>query len=318
MNLSDESRRQLRELQHFSTPFFRHPADRRVWVKHDGLGLYPAHKFRSMAWLTERAIDEGIDVRRIADRSSGSWAMGGARVAHVLGGESRWITVGPPPPAVRAYVEVHGGQFLEVGSNPERIVAVERLRAAGWWCPDQHANPLVIDAFGHTLGEQLAEDLRREGVRPRLLVAAQGTGGTVAGVGRALRRHGLEVTTVAADLTSSITHGSSRSWKPTQFKVRGVGSDDEVCGTLRVARADIDEVWPEHPFRAAECMRDFFRLSSGCGMSGGLALAVLFDRVLPRCRPHDEVVVVLTDAPMFYPAELAAANQMFGSQEVHS
>lgn len=313
MNLTDRQFRSLRHLQHFESPFFAHPADDRVWVKHEGLGSYPAHKFRSMAWLTEHAMKQGINASRIADRSSGSWAMAGAKVASVIGGLSTWVTVGPPPAPVQAYVEAHGGTFLRVENNSDRIAAVERLRTQQWWCPDQHDNALVIEAFEHTLGKQLACDLEREGIDPRFVVAAQGTGGSLAGVGRALRRSGFKPVTVAADLSSSITHNAAKSWKPSQVKVRGVGSDDEVCATLKQARKEIDEVWPEHPFRAAEYMREFFRLSCGSGMSGGLALAVAFDQILPRCGKRDQIVVVLADTPFFYTAELAAANQMYGT-----
>lgn len=308
-------RKKLRAILSAKLPIFKYPSVPRLLVAHAGAGCYPAHKFYSMASLMENALELGQDVTRIADRSSGSWAMAGAHASREVGGTSVWVTVGSPPTPVRAFVEAKGGRFLQVDSNADRIAALEELVASGgYWCPDQHNNPLVVDAFENTLGTQIEGELLRRGIEPAFLVAGVGTGGSAAGIGRRLRRRWPSLRVVGTDLSSSIAHASARSWKPGQLKVRGVGSDDEICGTLRYARREIDETVEVNVFAAANAMRQFYADSVGCGMSGAMVLAAAFQNCLPRC-PDDKVVVaLLADRGEFYSQELHIANMIFSSE----
>ena len=129
---------------------------------------------------------------------------------------------------------------------------------------------------------------------------------------RDLRKAGYRFWAVGVDLSSSIAHSGPCSWKPSQLKVRGVGSDDEVCRTLRLARQEIDEVVTADIFSGAEAMREFLRASVGCGMSGGLALAATARYVLDRCPEGRCVLVILPDRADLYFEELLIANQIFG------
>ena len=79
------------------TPLVRHPDDDRVLLKLEGSGTNPGHKMRSSAYLVGAPIAEGADVRRAADRTSGSWAMGLSNAVHRAGGVSRFVSAGPPP-----------------------------------------------------------------------------------------------------------------------------------------------------------------------------------------------------------------------------
>lgn len=268
--------------------------------KLEGAGANPTHKSRSAAWIIEDAWRRGRELSRVADRTSGSWAMGLALATHAAGGRSRFVCVGKPEPVVRAIVEGLGGAFECVGSNTERIGALERLREQGWWSPDQHNNPRVIDAFEHTLGEELVADFDRAGLRHDQLaavVAPLGTGGTLAGVSRRLRRAGYSTfKAVGVDAAASIVHGGPRPWIAESLKVPGVGSQDEFCQTLRAAMADIDEVVTASPFDAVARVNEFFSINEySCGMSGGLAVVAAERYVLPLCPPDGKVLVILPD-----------------------
>ena len=132
-----------------------------------------------------------------------------------------------------------------------------------------------------------------------------GTGGLLAGTTRAMRMAGLTPVAVGVDVASSITHTGPRSWKPQQVRMRGVGSDDEVCATLRAARGTVDDILAVDHFAAAEEMRNFFHVSSnGCGMSGGLALAAATRHLLDGCPAGRHIVVILPDRGDLYAEEL--------------
>src|SRR4051794_29776801 len=134
----------LRGIWSAPTPLIRHPDDHRMLLKLEGGGTNPGHKMRSAAYLVACAIAEGMDVRKAAERSSGSMAMGISGAVHRAGGVSRFVSVGPPPPPVCAFVEARGGTFEVVSSNRERVARLEDLVAEGYWTPDQHNNPRVI------------------------------------------------------------------------------------------------------------------------------------------------------------------------------
>lgn len=292
------------------SPLWEHVDDSRVLLKAEGCGRNEGHKFRSASYLALQRAGGGPV--RAADRSSGSWAMALAFACHVTGGESKFVTVGSPPPFVKDYVESHNGSFRVVSSNRQRIIELEALAKDGFWLPDQHNNPQLIDAFHESIGLELVEQLRSSESRPRYVVAPVGTGGLLGGVTRALRQNHFRVTSVGVDLASSINHLGPRSWKPSQLSVRGVGSDDEICGTLLAARRYIDETLPADVFQAGRYLKALQKHSArGVGMSGALALAVTHSLVLPRCKPDDRVVVVLPDSGDLYQEQTRRAGLLF-------
>lgn len=297
----------LGDMMFHDTPFFVHPNMPRLWIKAEGAGTYPAHKHRSAAWLVRHAVLSGVDPRRCADRSSSSWAMGLAKAVYVVGGESTFVTVGEPPPMVKAIVEAHNGRFVKVATNAERIAALETLKLQGFWVPDQHRNLNLVQAFAETLGAQLARDIAARGLAPRFLIGARGTGASLAGAGRALGPAG-SLTLVAAEVSSAFTGAGARAWKHDHVKVRGVGSDDELCDVYRHVRDEIHDEHSKSALEAAEAMLAFTRCSIGSGMSGGLVLATAAD-VLRR-HPEGDAVAILADSPLLYPDELAAATRL--------
>ena len=123
----------LRAVQMANTPAFFHPTIPRLFIKHEGGGVHPGHKFRSAAWVVERAVRDGIDVSRVADRSSGSWAMGLSFAVQICCGATRLVSVGEPPAVIRAVVEANGGAFDVVATNRERVGRLEELIDQGYW-----------------------------------------------------------------------------------------------------------------------------------------------------------------------------------------
>ncbi|WNG47372.1 pyridoxal-phosphate dependent enzyme [Archangium minus] len=304
--------RRLESVCRQETPLRQDHRDPNTYLKFEGGGMIYGHKFRSAAYLLIKALSAGQRVSHVADRSSGSWAMGLAWAARVAGATSSFVTVGDPHPYIRQFVESVGGCFHVVDNNAARLAKLDELRSSGIWVPDQHNNVAVIEAFEKSLGPELARQFREHQLAPDYLVAPVGTGGLLAGCARYLRAHGAKLTTVGVDLSSSLVHEGTRHFKYPHAKVRGVGSDDEYCETLITSREQIDRIVPQSPFQAwKEMLALVQEFPCSVGMSGGLALAAA-SQLRREVGPDKKIVVILPDRGETYAEELRAARLVFG------
>lgn len=296
---------------HAQTPLIPHPSLPNLMLKLEGGSINYGHKFRSAAHLLAGEIASGRTIDHVADRSSGSWAMGLAWATAACGGRSTIVTIGEPQAYVRSFVEAHNGTFQVVASNSERLAALAVLQHGGAWVPDQHDNPSVIRAFSETLGVELVAQLVAKMRCVDILVAPVGTGGMLTGTALALRQNFGAVRTVGIDLMSSVVHEGPRTGSWSHAKVRGVGSDDEFCGTLRNASQYIDFLAVGNQFEALSGMFTFAKMfPATIGMSGGLALH--HGETIARTNPSKSVVALLPDRGETYSAELKLAYAIFG------
>ncbi|MEV5650656.1 cysteine synthase family protein [Nocardia sp. NPDC052254] len=121
-----------------------------------------------------------------------------------------------------------------------RRVADEIATRTGAFRPDQHNNPANSDGYTDLAGELLD-------VLDRIdyLVGAVGTGGSLCGTARELRRRGAAVTTIGVEPVGSIIFGGpgSRYWQTGAGSPEGftVGSNvDYDCVDEGVAVGDVD------------------------------------------------------------------------------
>lgn len=306
--------RRLESVCRQETPLNQDPRDPNTYLKFEGGGMSYGHKFRSASYLLAKALRAGQRVSHVADRSSGSWAMGLAWAARVVGAASSFVTVGDPHPYIRQFVESVGGRFHVVGNNAARLAKLDEMRSAGIWVPDQHNNAAVIEAFEKSLGPELARQFSERRLDPDYLVAPIGTGGLLAGCARYLRTHGSELTTIGVDLSSSLVHGGARHFKYPHATVRGVGSDDEYCETLITSREQIDKIVPQSPFQAwKEMIALVQEFPCSVGMSSALALAAA-SRLRREVGPDKKIVVILPDRGETYADELRSARLVFGCE----
>lgn len=145
------------------------------------------------------------------------------------------------------------------------------------------ANPL---AHEETTGPEIAEDLKEVSV----FVAGIGTGGTISGVGKYLKKTMKNVHIVGVEPKSSavLTTG-----QPGKHRIQGIGAGF-VPETLD--RSVVDEIIPvadEDAFDAARCIA----IDEGilCGISSGAALFVAFQIAANRQYHGKNVVVLLPD-----------------------
>ena len=171
-------------------------------------------------------------------------------------------------------------------STAERLVR----ETPGAYRPNQYFNQMNPLAHEQTTGPEL---WRQTGGRITHFIAGAGTGGTLSGVGRYLKRQNPAVQIVAADPEGSVFSGGSG--RP--YLVEGIGED----------------FWPEtyHPevvdrviAVSDQASFDMARLVSHregllIGGSGGTAVCAAAE-VARDCDPDDVVVVLLPDSGRSY------------------
>ncbi len=105
------------------------------------------------------------------------------------------------------------GSFAEAAAIRDRLAAEH-----GWFNPDQFSNPLNAECHEKTTGEELVR--QAAGRRIDAFVAGVGTGGTVIGVGRRLRRDFPRTWIVAVEPEESAVMSGG---KPGSHGISGIG-----------------------------------------------------------------------------------------------
>ncbi len=108
--------------------------------------------------------------------------------------------------------------------SPQSYYSVaERLarEIPGAFQPNQYFNPANPAAHEATTGPEI---WRQTDGRITHFVAGMGTGGTISGVGRVLKRHNPVVQVVGADPVGSI-YSSGANFTPKIYKIEGIGED---------------------------------------------------------------------------------------------
>ena len=174
------------------------------------------------------------------------------------------------------------------------IGSVRRAREAGvqpgFFLPGQFTNPDNIEAHFLTTGDEIARQMARAGARPDAVVAGVGTGGTVMGIGRRLRRDNSSVRVYPLEpanspiLSTGVCSGSHR--------IQGI-SDEFVLDILSLR--ELDEVLQVDDGDAIAMARMLSQtLGLGVGISSGANFlgAVLAQE---RLGPRAAVVTVFSD-----------------------
>jgi cysteine synthase A len=191
-----------------------------------------------------------------------------------------------------ALLRMYGARVEEVeslGGMDEAVQAARRLaQRDDVWVPDQFSNPANPEAHRRATGPEILEAL--DG-RVDVLVAGVGTGGTITGVGRALKERDAATRVVAVEPRSSAVLSGQA---PGPHKIQGIGAGF-VPAVLD--RELLDEVIPVDDEDAIETAREAARRE---GVLAGISCgAALWGALEVARRPESRgkrIVVVLPDS----------------------
>jgi cysteine synthase len=179
--------------------------------------------------------------------------------------------------------------------DPDNFQNVARRLAAehGWFLTDQFANPANVRAHEETTGPEILE---QTGGVIGAFVAGAGTGGTITGVGRVLRRAVPSARVVLADpLGSGLAH-----WIATgvvgadgSYRVEGIGSSKPPANLDRAVVSDVEAVSDDESFAMALRLCREEGLLVG-GSAGTAVVAAL--RMAASGRVSAPVVALLPDS----------------------
>jgi cysteine synthase A len=223
----------------------------------------------------------------IIEATAGNTGVGLAMIAAVRG--YRLVTIVPHGTSVDkiGVVRALGAEIYECSADEEyeataRAMALNRNA----FCPDQFGNPSNPESHARSTAIEIWEAL--EG-RVDALVVVCGTGGTLAGVGRALRERDPEIAlvrvlpVVAPGRGDSTIEGVAADGPPAEFACPGLSAQIEVLDEEARAAAQ----------RLAHTEGILVGASSGAALAGAV-------RYAERTRPGANVVVILPDTGRNY------------------
>lgn len=264
-----------------------------VWAKAEHLSPGGSVKDRICLAMIERAERDGSlrPGQTVVEPTSGNTGIGLALVCAVKGFPLVLTMPASMSLERRQLLEAYGARI--VLTEPERVMegaieAAERIvREEGAFMPMQFANPANPDAHAETTAIEILEALDGESVDA--LVAAVGTGGTVTGVGRVLKRErpGARIVAVEPD-ASAVLSGEP----PGPTKIQGLAAGfvpENYDGSVvdEIARVGDREAW-EMKRRLAREEGLLVGISAGANV-------VAAARIAERLGPGKNVVTVLCD-----------------------
>ena len=297
--------RRLRGLHHLvgRTPmleisFVRHDRRRRIYAKAEHLNMTGSIKDRLALHILSVARAEGALVPEagIAEATSGNTGIAFAAIGRALGhpvdvfmpdwmSTERIALLRGLGAGVHLVSRAEGG-FVGCIGQAEAYAAAR----PGTFLPRQFSNRENVTAHETTTGPEIWRQLGAEGLAPAAFVAGVGTGGTVMGVGRFLRRASPKVRVHALEPASSPT--LSVGHKVGTHRIQGI-SDEFVPPIVDLGFLDgivaVDD--GDAILMAQRLARDLglaVGISSGANFLGAV-------KVQDELGPDAEVVTVFPD-----------------------
>jgi len=226
----------------------------------------------------------------LVEATAGNTGVGLAMVAAVRGYHVVVVVPHGTSADKLAVVRALGAEVYECRADEDYVETADQLaRERRGFRPDQFRNLANPDAHGLTTALEIWDDLDGN---LDAVVAACGTGGTLAGIGRALRARHPELQLVRVvpgdDQGESVIEGVAPDGPPPEF---------ECPALAEVVRVRDDEAF-------AACTRLAREEGILVGGSAGAAFAGAL-RYAQRARPGSRIVVILPDTGRNYVGSLA-------------
>ena len=251
-------------------------------------------KDRAALYMIEDAVARGAlkPGGTIIEPTSGNTGVGLAAIGAALGFDV--ILTMPDTMSVerRKLLAAYGAQIVLTDGRRAMAGAIEKahelLRTIdGAWMPDQFGNPANARAHEETTGPEIWE---QTGGRVDMVVMGVGTGGTLTGVARALKKRDANVRIIAVEPeTSAVLSGKPAGPHP----LMGLGAGF-VPDVLDVAL--MDEILPVGGAEAKQAARVLAQKEGILtGFSGGAVVHAAFVLAARAENKGKRIVIVLPD-----------------------
>jgi cysteine synthase len=250
---------------------------RTVYAKSEQLNLTGSIKDRMALHILEEATRDGAIAPgdTIVEATSGNTGISFAAIGRAFGHP---VTIYMPDWMSRERIDL-------IASFGARVITVSRDDGGFQGCIDRaealaaedpriflpsqfsnEANPIAHEA---TTGPEILEQLGSHGVHLDAFIAGVGTGGTVMGVGRALRRHDARIRVHPIEPAESPT--LSTGYKCGRHRIQGI-SDEFIPAVVHLA--ELDDIVAIHDGDAILLAQKLAsELGLGVGISSGANLA---------------------------------------------
>jgi len=214
----------------------------RVLAKCEHFNLTGSIKDRMALYILERAYEQGklFPNDTIVEATSGNSGIAFAAIGRALGHRVRilmpdWMSI-----ERRSLIQGYGAEVQLVSKEQGGFIGSIRMAEIqghydGIFLPRQFENQYNVEAHERTTGREIGHQLLLQKIRPDAFVAGVGTGGTVMGVGRYLRKLYPEVRVHPLEPMESPTLSSGH--KIGSHRIQGI-SDEFIPAILDLAALD--------------------------------------------------------------------------------
>ena len=275
----------------------------RLFAKHEVMNLTGSIKDRMAAFIIRRAYekDELRPGDVICEASSGNTGISFAAVGRALGHPVRiympnWMSQERVQLIYSFGAEVVPVSHAQGGFRGAIAMSEEFGRVnPRVYLPRQFANPANVEAHFCMTGPEIEEQLGGLSLRPDAFVAGVGTGGTVMGVGRYLRRDGRRVRVHPLEPANSPTLRTG--CQVGKHRIQGI-SDEFIPEIVRLAELDaVVDVWDGDAILMAQSLCRTLGLAVGISSGANVAAAI---RLADELGDGACVVTVLPDSNKKY------------------
>lgn len=275
----------------------------KIYAKHEVMNLTGSVKDRMAAYIIRCAYESGElqPGDTIVEASSGNTGISFAAVGRALGHPVRIYMPNWMSQERVQLMQNYGAKVVPVSSEQGGFLgSIAMSEAFGKehprvFQPKQFSNAANIDAHYHATGPEIEKQLAMFERKADAFVAGVGTGGTVMGVGRFLRRDGRRVHAHPLEPANSPTLRTGH--KVGKHRIQGI-SDEFIPAIIDLKELDpVVDVWDGDAILMAQDLAGVLGLavgiSSGANVLGAIRLAC-------DLGPEATVATVLPDSNKKY------------------